>query len=726
MAQGQIGSGLLQVGIGGVEPRQASGLAQDIGNLFGSVAKGVETYNTIGETAAKLEATDLHHQIVSDIQALKMKELDLAPDDVDSRRQIADEIVGFQGRLSEKLYELSDHKAAYDAFSSSSADTSYVIGQESIGAVNRFNEANNLKLTNTVKSNSRLGLTMSDGIISTNIGILKTAGYTSEQATASAKEWGFNDFYAGFSINVDSLTPSDNASVLGFNQKAGRYEGDPSKVVDIFNNKVLNTAPDTKASWKLDEKGVPHFEVSGSWTLEQKAKMIASMDTLLGQSTAPKDGESMSLVKPKAMIKDAEDTLEKDIISSAHQSKQVISTLNSNVKGSDGWNTLSQKEKDGWDVTVYQAYDKVAYHNAKVEAVDNGYTSSQIAGKSYGYKQVNKLTGEQDAGSLSIPLTIDDVTQVYTAKYHNALSSGSPESALSVDMKAASRGFVIQGSASDKVAKLSKGDLSSVPTSDSEMQMFKQIIPRMVSGGIISDKYGTQVLTAISKFKFGSSQDIVNNNSYLNYALNNASNLVQADKTSSIEFANEINSSPWFRGLTMATTEVEASKSAYAILKGRPLYGTQDEKLKQLYDSMFHVEPTPMWKGKGAIIPIGNIPPEDAVEGMMIFVDKVQQAYNTAPAKRTAHQKSLINKNIVDPDLKNNFSISTSADGQNYNIYFVNGSTRTLYSPISPKVAKTYLDGAINNDINYKRKIHAQKANARKVQSPVAGTDGIQ
>ena len=163
-----------------VPQQRVDNLQQDLSNLMGVATKGLNDINTIGETAAKLEANTMHQGIVSNIQALKLRELDLAPDDVESRKQISDEISGYNRELSSKLSEFSNHKAAYDAFSSASADTSYVIGQEHIGAVSRFNEANNLKLTNTVKSNLKLGLTVSNDIMKTNIGILKTEHYTED------------------------------------------------------------------------------------------------------------------------------------------------------------------------------------------------------------------------------------------------------------------------------------------------------------------------------------------------------------------------------------------------------------------------------------------------------------------------------------------------------------------------------------------------------------------
>ena len=123
MAQGQIGSGLLQVGISGVEPRQASGLAQDISNLFGSVAKGVETYNTIGETAAKLEystkALEASDKITEQRILLNKYE---ANNDTNGIIEVQNNIHSITQELNTKASDFSNHKAAYDVYNNLSLD----------------------------------------------------------------------------------------------------------------------------------------------------------------------------------------------------------------------------------------------------------------------------------------------------------------------------------------------------------------------------------------------------------------------------------------------------------------------------------------------------------------------------------------------------------------------------------------------------------------------------
>ena len=149
MAQGQIGSGLLQVGISGVEPKQTSGLAQDIGNLFGSVAKGVDTYNTIGATAAKLQYQEdalEYNRYTSDIKASLA--FATTPEEYTQARQEVDIL---SAEFVAKANKFKDHKEAYDTYKNYSLQTTSTVASE-FGQI----EANGVEKTMIVQNNNSI------------------------------------------------------------------------------------------------------------------------------------------------------------------------------------------------------------------------------------------------------------------------------------------------------------------------------------------------------------------------------------------------------------------------------------------------------------------------------------------------------------------------------------------------------------------------------------------
>ena len=114
----------VQIG-GGLQPTSApvENLGKDLAGLFGAVAGGVDKYNTIGETAAKLEyskrANDASDRITEQRVLLNKHE---ASNDTAGILEVQKNIHSITQELHNKSNDFIDHKAAYDAYSDLSLD----------------------------------------------------------------------------------------------------------------------------------------------------------------------------------------------------------------------------------------------------------------------------------------------------------------------------------------------------------------------------------------------------------------------------------------------------------------------------------------------------------------------------------------------------------------------------------------------------------------------------
>jgi len=114
----------VQIG-GGLQPTNApvENLGKDLAGLFGAVANSVDKYNTIGETAAKLEyskrANDASDRITEQRVLLNKHE---ASNNTAGILEVQKNIHSITQELHNKSNDFIDHKAAYDAYSDLSLD----------------------------------------------------------------------------------------------------------------------------------------------------------------------------------------------------------------------------------------------------------------------------------------------------------------------------------------------------------------------------------------------------------------------------------------------------------------------------------------------------------------------------------------------------------------------------------------------------------------------------
>jgi hypothetical protein len=113
----------VQIG-GGLQPTNApvENLGKDLANLFGAVSKGVETYNTIGETAAKLQyQTDAleYNKYVSDIKS-SLAFATRPEEYIEANRAIET----LSAEFVAKSDKFSGHEFAYDYYRNSALQSS--------------------------------------------------------------------------------------------------------------------------------------------------------------------------------------------------------------------------------------------------------------------------------------------------------------------------------------------------------------------------------------------------------------------------------------------------------------------------------------------------------------------------------------------------------------------------------------------------------------------------
>lgn len=419
MAQGQIGSGLLQVGISGVEPKQASGLAQDISNLFGSVAKGVETYNTIGETAAKLEFQSQSLDYQNKVTAIK-RGLKDNPDveNWKQSRQAIEELSADFVSVADKSF--TGQKAAYDVYRNYSLEhASNTMASLDPMLTNGMNEAVKKQTKETTILNSvTLGASATKENIETDILINKEARTELDVP---------NEY---LSKNLSSFDSAFNSNPAFF-VKTYYLDKDGNVNQKLGDEKLINSYYSAFA--KLNKNGI--LEKANSFVTDEHLEAI-----------------SQSIAKAHSMFKSKEDgsRYSPELAASTSSADNVISQLRSGsidlstVRGSvntakDNMNTYFSLGGDGQKnqvnttkVKLDAALEYNLFANSQVTSaiskggknlsslVKNGYKDYQYTASGVSYKEdipkdVFIKILEQNVASLDKSLYDENGKVNYTA-----------------------------------------------------------------------------------------------------------------------------------------------------------------------------------------------------------------------------------------------------------------------------------------------------------------------
>ena len=287
MAQGQIGSGLLQVGISGVEPKQASGLAQDISNLFGSVAKGVETYNTIGEAAAKIEFSEMYRDTLARHDMLKQESMKLKDDDVEGHAWISEKAIELQSEFPKKLSMFTDHKVAYDAFAEASAGAIHQLQGYNSEFFNSTKKASKIRTYNMADLSLSLGLKATKEVFDTNKASLDIVSDNEQQGLDDTRKILFTHTWSNISDNANSVSKFDAVTELMDKNVGGVTFTSHEKVSEFMNRRILQGSETAKLKVVTNESGVKIFTVDGFFSDEQNSKIIALADQYISMMQKP-------------------------------------------------------------------------------------------------------------------------------------------------------------------------------------------------------------------------------------------------------------------------------------------------------------------------------------------------------------------------------------------------------------------------------------------------------
>lgn len=116
-----VQSQLYNLGVGGVPQHRVKNLGDDLMGLFGAVGKGVQTYDTIGETAANLEFKEKSQQVAEQIRLLNEASVgqDNNPEFWDGYNNHVESITA---ELVAEGDKFKNHKAAYNEYNNAAIE----------------------------------------------------------------------------------------------------------------------------------------------------------------------------------------------------------------------------------------------------------------------------------------------------------------------------------------------------------------------------------------------------------------------------------------------------------------------------------------------------------------------------------------------------------------------------------------------------------------------------
>ena len=277
--------GKSQVQVGGIEPQRVANLSEGLAGLLGATAKGVEAYNTIGETAAKLDFRDISHNTATAMTGVERRMSELAPDDVEGYETLMGEVESLKSNYTTNLSKYSGHKAAFDVFSDSASTAILQLDSKANIINGHRHKAAGLQNLTAVAKDGDLGLLANQTSFDTSITSLRP--FYGEKAVAATQTAYFEPLYAQAVQNKNSKNIEEERSVI--DPKLGYATVDT--VSAFMNKEILKDSEMASIGIVTDVDGKQTFKVNSKFTEEQNSRLVALANFYMGQHVPAPSGE---------------------------------------------------------------------------------------------------------------------------------------------------------------------------------------------------------------------------------------------------------------------------------------------------------------------------------------------------------------------------------------------------------------------------------------------------
>jgi len=238
-----------QLGVSSIPPQRVKDLGSDLMGLFGATDKALQTYNTIGVTAAKLDYQDKERETLGKLTD-KMIEADNASarNDTEAMLTIKQDISSITGELNAHKEAYKNHQAAYDAFDDLSSDFGASVRSKYDPMLNNmYIKASKQNYSDGIKETQALyelsGLPIGNKAIDTMITNGAPFGITREEVTGEMVDFNLNNGIANFS--ADPLTFATRFNLVARDEK-GNTTVDDTQIANMVNHLIPQAIYDTE------------------------------------------------------------------------------------------------------------------------------------------------------------------------------------------------------------------------------------------------------------------------------------------------------------------------------------------------------------------------------------------------------------------------------------------------------------------------------------------------
>ena len=274
-----------QLGVSSIPPQRVKDLGSDLMGLFGATDKALQTYNTIGANAAKLDHRELHFDVMANINSLERYAQSIPEDDYEGHMQVMDDVLKQKQRFSQELTKYTNHQAAYDAFSEASASSVLTVDSHTTEVNKRVLKANQLSILYHNGEIAEGGLSNTNESFAVSQESLSAAGVGDDVAIDKTQGQFFAPLLAQASSNKDSQDIVSERSVIDTTGYATH-----SKVSDFVNKHIFKNSELAQLYIKEDKQGNKTFGVTSPFSEEQNAKLVAMAEFYMNKYTPKEDG----------------------------------------------------------------------------------------------------------------------------------------------------------------------------------------------------------------------------------------------------------------------------------------------------------------------------------------------------------------------------------------------------------------------------------------------------
>lgn len=287
-----------QLNVNGVPQSRVQDLGKDLMGLFGSVEKGVDTYNKVGEAGARLEFSSMYRDSIEELDMMNRQMKELPDDDVESRLQMASRMEEIKGEYTKKLADFSNHPAAYEVFATASSEALHSINSSyQTPMFESMQKAQAIKTTNEVSNEySATGLNIVPSQAQSNLDKLKLI-HNPEEADEQNKKLIGLGVMSTIATNDASFNPLEiMMQTTSTDKVTGMTLSNRNKIKDFINKNLLRGSEVAQLRVETGEDGVERFVVDGLLNDEDKLKIVQYADKYMGYAKAPEKVKSSSII----------------------------------------------------------------------------------------------------------------------------------------------------------------------------------------------------------------------------------------------------------------------------------------------------------------------------------------------------------------------------------------------------------------------------------------------